>query len=288
MSKIKGRRDARLIKNISPMHKIMVRIKPERCDSDVYINEKVDVTNLIEYMDNLKKENPSDHPTLFHAFCYAIARTIFLRPKLNRYIIGGKTYERYDVSLGFVCKTKFEDHAEELMTLIKMDPNFKLNDLKDEIKKHVKQIRGTNDKKSTDKTVALVASMPDFVQNIVVSVFKFLDRHDLLPQKMCDTLLYYSSVIVSDIGSFDCDGIYHNITNFGTNSILVTIGAVRKKYVLNDKGEAEERYVTTLGVTLDERIADGYYFIKSIKLLEKILENPELLEEKISDELDGE
>ena len=44
-----------------------------------------------------------------------------------------------------------------------------------------------------------------------------------------------------------------------------------------------------LGFTVDERIADGYYFSKSIKMLIMFLENPELLEqplnEKLSDEL---
>ena len=33
-----------------------------------------------------------------------------------------------------------------------------------------------------------------------------------------------------------------------------------------------------LGITLDERIADGYYYSKSIRLLKHLLQNPELLE----------
>ena len=44
-----------------------------------------------------------------------------------------------------------------------------------------------------------------------------------------------------------------------------------------------------LGFTVDERIADGYYFSKSIKMLKLFLEQPELLDlplnEKLSDEL---
>ncbi|MDO5122745.1 MAG: hypothetical protein Q4D46_11755, partial [Erysipelotrichaceae bacterium] len=44
-----------------------------------------------------------------------------------------------------------------------------------------------------------------------------------------------------------------------------------------------------LGFTIDERIADGYYFSKSIKMMQLFLEEPELLErplnEKLSDEL---
>ena len=41
-----------------------------------------------------------------------------------------------------------------------------------------------------------------------------------------------------------------------------------------------------LGITVDERIADGYYYSKSIRLLKKLLENPELLERPLSEGLD--
>ena len=44
-----------------------------------------------------------------------------------------------------------------------------------------------------------------------------------------------------------------------------------------------------LGFTIDERIADGFYFSRSIAMLKLFLEEPELLErplnEKLSDEL---
>ena len=33
------------------------------------------------------------------------------------------------------------------------------------------------------------------------------------------------------------------------------------------------------GATLDERIGDGFYFVKSLKLLEYMFNNPEVLEE---------
>ena len=37
-----------------------------------------------------------------------------------------------------------------------------------------------------------------------------------------------------------------------------------------------------LGITVDERIADGFYFIKSMKLLEEIFKDPKMLEEVVS------
>ena len=43
--------------------------------------------------------------------------------------------------------------------------------------------------------------------------------------------------------------------------------------------------VIDLSFTIDERISDGFYYGKSMKLLKKLLENPELMEGKLSEEV---
>ena len=45
------------------------------------------------------------------------------------------------------------------------------------------------------------------------------------------------------------------------------------------------RDTVKLGVTLDERIADGYYYAKSIRLVKYLLEHPELLEHPAKEEV---
>ena len=45
----------------------------------------------------------------------------------------------------------------------------------------------------------------------------------------------------------------------------------------NEKGKTEIRKICEFGINLDERIADGFYFAKSIQLAEYIAKNPELL-----------
>ena len=47
-----NRRDGIRVKNLDAMHVLMPYIKPNRCDSDVFINQLLDVTELVKYMDN--------------------------------------------------------------------------------------------------------------------------------------------------------------------------------------------------------------------------------------------
>ena len=39
------------------------------------------------------------------------------------------------------------------------------------------------------------------------------------------------------------------------------------------------------GLTIDERLADGYYYSKSVRLLEYLLTHPEELEKPMSEEV---
>jgi hypothetical protein len=112
-----------------------------------------------------------------------------------------------------------------------------------------------------------------------------MDYKGILPASLMKDNLYYSSTIVTDIGTFGCSAIYHNITDFGACSSIIAIGEVRDKEILV-KGKTKKAKVADLGLNLDERIADGFYFIKSANYLEYFLSHPETLEEPVSKRYD--
>ena len=45
-----------------------------------------------------------------------------------------------------------------------------------------------------------------------------------------------------------------------------------------EDGTCELRNTIKMGLTIDERIADGYYFAKSLRILRKLFAQPELLD----------
>ena len=83
------------------MQQICIDLKPNRCDSDVYINQKIDVTNLMEYLAKRKEEGT--HITFFHAIVTAIGKVLYNRNKLNRFVSNRHMYEHNDVVLSFVA-----------------------------------------------------------------------------------------------------------------------------------------------------------------------------------------
>ena len=65
------------------------------------------------------------------------------------------------------------------------------------------------------------------------------------------------------------------------------MGEIKLEEVINEKGKKEIKKICEFGINLDERIADGYYFAKSVKMLQHIFDNPELLEDRADEKIEA-
>jgi pyruvate/2-oxoglutarate dehydrogenase complex dihydrolipoamide acyltransferase (E2) component len=264
-------------------------LKPKRSESEVYIIKKFDVTETLKYYEKKKKEanKLGLNMTMFHILSTAVAKTVYLRPKLNRFIINKQVYDRNEVSFGFVGKTSFEDKAEELLQCLKIEKTDNLLAVSAKLTEKVKIVKA-NKQNDADKLVDMISKAPAFVKSIIIVIFRFLDNHDLIPRSLTDNLIYHVSVLITNLGSIKCGAIYHNLTNFGTNSVLVAIGEIKKEVMVNENGKMEVKDCVEIGFTLDERIADGFYFAKSVRYFDYILQHPQFLDEAMEEGIDVE
>lgn len=271
---------ARRVKDFNGMNQIMIDIKPNRSVSDVYINQKMDMTELIKYLDKKKKDG--EHITLFHAIVMAIGKVFYNRPYLNRFVQDRHIFEHKYVDISFVAKVAFDDTAEEMMIIIRVDKDDNLESISKKIydKVHgVRDSKGKIEKKGANNIIDVLGHLPNIIRVPIVGILKWTDKKGLLPDSICEDNLYYSSIIVSNLGTLKSNAIFHNITDFGNASGLATIGEVKDEEILID-GKKEIRKRCEFGINLDERIADGYYFVKSVHMLQYIFDHPELLEDR--------
>ena len=134
-----------------------------------------------------------------------------------------------------------------------------------------------------DELLDKFAALPRPLLAGSVRLIRYLDFWGKNPDFLTDGDPNYSTILVSNLGSIKCPAVYHHLNNYGTNSIMVTIGTLHKEEVLMEDGHKEIRDVIDIGATLDERIADGFYFARSLKLIRHLFENPELLELPLSE-----
>ena len=70
-----------------------------------------------------------------------IARMIYERPMMNRFVQGFRTYERDEISLSFVAKRRFADGAEEALMVFTPDEDATLETLSRKINGDVREMR---------------------------------------------------------------------------------------------------------------------------------------------------
>lgn len=279
MKKFGDRKDGRRIRDLTGMAQISIDLKPRRCDSDVYINQKMDLTELVKYVNRKKREGMD--LTYFPTFVAAIGKTFYNRPKLNYFVANRHVFEHNDIVISFVAKVTFDDKAEEMMIMVPINPDDNLESINKKIREKVSGVRDKKDRKEgANSAIDTLGRLPNFVRVPLMGIFKWLDKKGKLPASLVKDNLYYSSIIVSNLGSIKCGAIYHNINDFGTCSSLATMGEIKKEEIITSDGRREVRDLCEFGINFDERVADGYYFAKSMKLIQYIFDHPELLEER--------
>lgn len=280
------RYDAKRVRDLDGVHHYMAYLMPKRTDAEVYLNETIDVTELLKYIAE-KNATGERKVTMFHCMIAAVARTVKMRPLLNRYISGKRYYDRNEITMGFTIKKKFEDYAEESLFIYRPKDEENLCAITDRLTPQLKEAKKDTGVK-VDDILNVVKKFPKPIMYLFMAFLRFADSHGIMPKAFSSVDPNYCSVMISNLGSIKCDAVYHHLNNFGTNSIVITVGEIHKEFVPDENGNPVLRDVMNIGATLDERIADGFYFARSLKLIKHIFKNPGLLDKTLGEEIDFE
>ncbi len=282
------RKDAYLIQDADPLHMFMPYLLLGRTDNEALLNDDFDLTETIRYIEKKNAFDPDFKYTIFHVVLAALAKTIYLRPAMNRFVQGHRLYQRKDISFSFVVKRAFSDKAEEALVIMKMDPESDVSPMEqvhERVKKEVNYIRKENKENDTGKTVSFLTKIPRPLLRIVAKLLFWLEYHGKTPSFLEKIDPYHATCFVSNLGSIKMTASYHHLVEWGTNSFFVIIGEKKFLPVFQKDGSYEMREHLPLGFTIDERIADGFYFANSVKILRYILKHPEVLDEPMKNKI---
>ncbi|MDO4581502.1 MAG: hypothetical protein Q4B96_02820 [Bacillota bacterium] len=281
------RPDGWLVRDDDALHKIMPYLLRNRADAEAFVQESIDLTQLNAYLEQKNANHDGYKYSIFQVVCAAILKTVILRPKLNRFIQGRRVYERNNLSLAFVAKNQFSDDGGESLLMLRFQQDDNLETIHQAIDKHVHKVRDGDDDHTTD-IINVVTKMPRWLLRIFIQILRFLDYYGRVPQALVYDEPNFASVFLSNFGSIKLNAGYHHLNNWGTNSLFLVIGEKHLAPYYSADGTVEMRDTLPIGVTLDERIADGYYYAKSVHLFKYLMEHPQLLEAPFSQEVNYE
>lgn len=283
------RKDARLVRDADPMHSFMPYLLLGRSSNEALLNDDLDLTRVNQYLERKNASNPDFKYTLFHFTLAALAKTIYHRPLMNRFMQGHRLYQRNDISFSFVVKRVFSDSSAEALVIMKIDQEGNISPMEQvyqRVKKEVNYVRKENKVDDTTETMAFLTKLPRPILRIAAKFLFFLEYHGWVPSSLCKIDPYHTTCFVSNLGSIKMSASYHHLIDWGTNSIFLIIGEKNLKPIFREDGSYEMKQVLPLGFTIDERIADGFYFANSVKVLRKIFDNPEILDEPIQNTIE--
>lgn len=279
------RRDGVLLRKLDSLHFITGILYPNRCDNEAFISERIDLAPIYEYLEQKNAASPLYKYNLFQIIVTVLVKTLTLRPKMNRFIVNSNFYQRNEVSAAFVVKKLFSDSGAEALAFLHTVGEDNIDSIHSKIYEQVSSCRSDKVDSSTE-SMDILNKLPRCISKTAVRFIMWLDKHGWVPKSMTATDPYYSSVVISNLGSIKMKSGYHHLTNWGTCSMICLIGEIKDTPSFDADGKVTMRPTVDIGLTIDERLADGYYYAKSKRLMRKLFANPKLLEQQLDSEVE--
>lgn len=271
------RRDGRLVEDLPALRRVIPYLMPTRTESVVFFPQRIEVDGLLAWLEEVNAARPpGERITLFHVFLTAIARTLHLRPEMNRFVAGRRTYEHTDISISFVVKKGMSEDAPESEARVVFTGHEDVDDVRRLVDAGVHPKR-SGQRGDDDKLVDFFASWPRPVLNGIAGTIRLLDYHSLAPAALTEAIPLYTSVYVVNTGSIGIAAPFHHLYEHGTASIFVAIGRAAPQAVVDDDGQVVARTCVDLVYTLDERASDGFYFARTAEVFRRLVAEPALL-----------
>ena len=266
------RADGSRVRSTDAMYELVPYIMPYRYDASNSVTVDIDLGLMQEYIRKCRKKGINmSHMSIIIAGALRIASQ---NPCLNRFVMNRKIYARNHFCVSFVTLQpgKTSDTVNKLYFNLD-DDIFAVNSKVQEARERTQQPASQN---ALDKLMASLVRVP-FLVGAVVGVLKFIDKYFTLPFSIINASPFHTSLFVTNLASIRTNAIYHHLYEFGTTGIFISMGQPEKRIEKNGE-TVEEKKIMPLGIVTDERIANGHYYGRCFRELNRYYKNPELLE----------
>ncbi len=262
---------------LDPVRRMLPFLLPTRNQASVLCRQQVEVAPLREFLADWNRDREgARQATLFHLVLRALAMSLHERPRLNRFVMGGRLWARKGLWISFSGKQGMSDDAPVYTRKREFAANEDLASVVDGLTAASASGRSGVETDS-DKEVSLLLRLPAPLLRLVIGLARLLDTLNLLPAAMLRADPLYASAFVANLGSVGIDACYHHNYDYGSIPIFVTMGRIHKAVVVTADDQLQAREVFELKFTYDERVEDGFYCARALERLAELLAHPDRL-----------
>lgn len=251
-----GRADGALVRGESPLRRMIPYLMRRRNESLVFHAASYDVAAIRRWLAGHNRSGER-HATLFEYFLWAAAQVMHARPRLNRFVSGGRIYQRRGVFLSFAAGAELPAGRSMVTVKLEFPADEPFPTCAGRIAEAVQAARAGRG--PAERELALAAHLPGFVLRGVMAALRWCDRFNLLPGRLIARDPLYTSAFMANLGSLGLSNTWHHLYEYGTAGIFGVMGEV-----VGD--------TLTVNWTFDERAADGHECAIALKLVRELLE----------------
>lgn len=249
----------RIKANVRSYDRTEMLIMPKRNDAAIFMSVHIHNPNLRTY---LKEKNLR----FFSFVLYACLITVQRHPVMKRFVMGQKVYEHKRLWISTVIKKDKTDENTNHFVKFELKEGMKAMDVQTLMDGLISETRSSKIH-NTDKLMSFLSSLPGFIFSLAIKIASFLDRLDLLPNAIISSDPLHTGLVIANLGSIKGQSVYHHLFNWGTCSLVMTVGE------LSADGHIDITF------SIDERIGEGVAFFKAIDDFKAILEDPYAIDE---------
>lgn len=272
------RSDGRRIRTEPPMNQVSPYIMITRNTSSNLFSEAFEITNVERYIRQKRREGLTSFGlthVLLACYCRAIARY----PKMNRFISGQKIFSRgEDLQFCMTIKKEMTSDSPETVIKVHLSPRDTAEDVYKKLNTQIEEVKNSPLDSNFDNTADALMMIPGIFLKFVVWLLRTLDYFGMLPKFLLEVSPFHGSVFFTSMGSLGIPPIYHHLYDFGNLPIFGSFGCKRRALELLEDGTLVSRKYLDCKFSMDERIADGYYYAAFFKHYKRILARPEILD----------
>ena len=266
------RADGYHVRTNDAMYELVPYIMPYRYDASNSVTVDIDLDLMQDYIRKCRKKGINmSHMSIIIAGALRIASQ---NPFLNRFVMNRKIYARNHFCVSFVTLQpgKTSDTVNKLYFSLD-DDIFTVNR---KVQEAIERTQQPTSQNALDKLMASLVRIP-FLVGAAVGVLKFIDKYFTLPFSIINASPFHTSLFITNLASIRTNAIYHHLYEFGTTGIFISMGQPERRIEKNGE-TVEEKKIMPLGIVTDERIANGHYYGRCFRELNRYYKNPELLE----------
>lgn len=266
------RPDGRLVDDVAPYRRIMPYLMRGRNESAVYFEQHVDLARTEAFVKQFNAAHPETRITLFHVVTWGIVRTLAEHPNLNRFVGGGRIYQRDGIWVSYSAKKVLAEGSPLVVLKRRFDPAQAFVDTVADMWGDL-AVGRSDEESTTDKELDVLLRLPGLGLRALLALERLADALGLLPRAFVEKDPMFASVFVANLGSLKMDAAFHHLYEYGNIPIFCVIGRTHAEPVVVD-GSVVPRRRAVLRFSYDERVEDGLYAQHALADFQRLVEDP--------------